>query len=96
MKANIQPKIEKLLKSLAKSEPKFITLFDCDAKGCPATKKKDRTDLALKHKEIKEFSIKNDCSVAIGLFGFIFYNDVKKYRYLGYWHEGSIEVERKA
>ena len=93
MKTNIQPKIEKLLKSLAKKQPLFISVFDSDFSGCPIERKKNRTDLALKHKEIKEFGIKNNCKVSVGPFSFVFHND--DFRYLGYYYKGSIEVERK-
>jgi len=92
-KLNIQPKIEKLLKGLAKKEPLFVTLFDSDLSGCPKERKDKRQELAVKHIKLKTFGELNNCKVSIGPFSFVFYND--DFRYLGYWYKGAIEVERK-
>ena len=93
MKNNIQPKIEKLLKSLAKKEPKFITIFNSDSELEPQIRLKQRNELARKHIEIETFGIINQCKVSVGPFSFVFYND--DFRYLGYYRNGSIEVDRK-
>jgi len=91
----MKTKLEKLLKSLAKKEPEFITLFDCDNDITNYKRKRTiiRTNLMDKHQEIKDFELKNNCSISVGPFSFVILTSDK--RFLAYFRNGSIEVEQK-
>ena len=89
----MKTKLEKLLKSLAKKEPEFITLFDVNNDIIITERTIIRTNLMDKHQEIKDFEIKNDCNIAVGPFSFVVLSSSK--RFLAYFRDGKIQVEQK-
>jgi hypothetical protein len=89
----MQTKLTKLLKSLAKKEPEFITLFDCDNDIIITERTIFRTNLMNKHQEISNFELKNNCSISVGPFSFVVLTSDK--RFLAYYRNGAIEVEQK-
>jgi len=84
-------KIEKLMKAIAAQYP--IAVFQADV-SASFTLRQERWDFMLSQ-EVAAFASKNECSINKNLHGgFIILDD--KNRYLCYWRNGGIEVEKKA
>ena len=93
MRKATQPKIEKLLKSLAKKDNDFLSIFDSDFNIELDKRTQLRKDLILKHQEVQAFAKKNCCIVSVGLYSMIVSGE--GFRYLAYYRKGRIFVENK-